>query len=62
VRQSHKTFLLWIMLILLFLVVWQFLSKQGTEDRHLLFSTFVQDVDLHPEKFKASAAIQIRKN
>jgi cell division protease FtsH len=61
VRQSHKTFLLWIMLILLFLVVWQFLSKQGAEDRHLLFSTFVQDVDLHPEKFKATSAIQIRK-
>jgi cell division protease FtsH len=61
VRQSHKTFLLWIMLILLFLVVWQFLSKQGAEDRHLLFSTFVQDVDTHPEKFKATSAIQIRK-
>ncbi len=60
-RQSHKTFLLWIMLILLFLVVWQFLSKQGAEDRHLLFSTFVQDVDSHPEKFKATSAIQIRK-
>src|SRR5450432_4712763 len=61
VRQSHKTFLLWIMLILLFLVVWQFLSKQGTEDRHLLFSTFVSDVDQHPEKFKATSAIQIRR-
>ena len=62
VRQSHKTFLLWIMLILLFLVVWQFLSKQGEQDRHLLFSTFVSDVEQHPEKFKASSAIQIRKN
>jgi cell division protease FtsH len=61
VRQSHKTFLLWIMLILLFLVVWQFLSKQGAEDRHLLFSTFVSDVDQHPEKFKATSAIQIRR-
>jgi cell division protease FtsH len=50
------------MLILLFLVVWQFLSKQGTDDRHLLFSTFVSDVDQHPEKFKANAAIQIRRN
>ncbi|HVU49220.1 MAG TPA: ATP-dependent zinc metalloprotease FtsH [Polyangia bacterium] len=61
-RQSHKTFLLWIMLILLFLVVWQFLSKQGEQDHHLLFSTFVQDVESHPEKFKPSYAIQIRKN
>jgi cell division protease FtsH len=49
------------MLILLFLVVWQFLSKQGAEDRHLLFSTFVSDVDQHPEKFKSTSAIQIRK-
>src|SRR5262249_52810773 len=62
VRQSHKTFLLWIMLILLFLVVWQFLSKQGEQDHHLLFSTFVSDVESHPEKFKQSYAIQIRKN
>ena len=33
------------MLILLFLVVWQFLSTNRADDRRLLFSTFVQDVD-----------------
>jgi cell division protease FtsH len=49
------------MLILAFVVIWQFLSTQRAEDHRLLFSTFVQDVDQHPEKFKASAAIQIRK-
>jgi cell division protease FtsH len=62
VRQSHKTFLLWILLILLFLVVWQFLNQNRNEDRRLLFSTFVTDVEQHPEKFKPTAAIQIRKN
>jgi cell division protease FtsH len=50
------------MLILLFLVVWQFLSTNRADDRRLLFSTFVQDVELHPERFKPTAAIQIRKN
>ena len=50
------------MLILLFLVVWQFLNTNRNEDRRLLFSTFVSDVEQHPEKFKSTAAIQIRKN
>ena len=34
-RQSHKTFLLWILLILLFFVVWQFLSQARNEERLL---------------------------
>jgi cell division protease FtsH len=50
------------MLIFAFVVVWQFLNSQRPEDHHLYFSTFVQDVDQHPEKFKAGAPIQIRKN
>ena len=50
------------MLIFAFIVVWHFLSIQRPEDHHLLFSSFVQDVEHHPEKFKAGAAIQIRKN
>src|SRR4051794_804244 len=62
VRQSHKTFLLWILLILLFFVVWQFLSQARNEERRLSFSQFVQDVEQHPERFKATAPIQIRKN
>jgi cell division protease FtsH len=61
-RQSHKTVLLWITLIFAFVVIWQFLNGQRTEERHLLFSTFVQDVEQHPEKFKAGAAIRITKN
>ncbi|HVR60462.1 MAG TPA: AAA family ATPase, partial [Polyangia bacterium] len=61
-RQGHKTFLVWIILIFAFVVVWQFLNSQRPEDHHLPFSMFVADVDQHPEKFKAGAAIQIRKN
>jgi cell division protease FtsH len=62
VRQSHKTILLWITLIFAFVVIWQFLNGQRAQENHVLFSTFVQDVDLHPEKFKAGSAITIRKN
>jgi cell division protease FtsH len=50
------------MLIFAFVVVWQFLNGSHPEDRRLPFSTFVQDVDQHPEKFKPGASIQIRKN
>jgi cell division protease FtsH len=34
VRQSHKTILLWILLILMFVVLWQFFGSTGkTEDK-----------------------------
>jgi len=62
VRQSHKTVLLWITLIFAFVVIWQFLNGQRTQENKVLFSTFVQDIDLHPEKFKVGSAITIRKN
>jgi cell division protease FtsH len=62
VRQSHKTVLLWITLIFAFVVIWQFLNNQRASETHVLFSQFVQDVDQHPEKFKANSAIQIRKS
>ncbi|HXT95420.1 MAG TPA: ATP-dependent zinc metalloprotease FtsH [Polyangia bacterium] len=61
-RQSHKTVLLWITLIFAFVVIWQFLNNQRASETHVLFSQFVQDVDQHPEKFKPSAPIEIRKN
>jgi cell division protease FtsH len=61
VRQGHKTFLVWVMLIFAFFVVYQFLSGNRPDDHRVAFSMFMQDVDQHPEKFKAGAAIQIRK-
>src|SRR5450631_2193155 len=62
VRQSHKTVLLWITLIFAFVVIWQFLNGQRAQENHVLFSQFVQEVDQHPERFKAGSAITIRKN
>jgi cell division protease FtsH len=61
-RQSHKTVLLWITLIFAFVAIWQILNNQRAEEKHILFSTFTQDVDQHPEKFKAGSSIQIRRN
>jgi len=61
VRQGHKTFLVWVMLIFAFFVVYQFLSGNRPDDHRVAFSTFMQDVDQHPEKFKAGTPIQIRK-
>ena len=61
-RQSHKTVLLWVTLIFAFVAIWQILNNQRAEEKRILFSTFVQDVDQHPEKFKAGSSIQIRKN
>ena len=60
-RQGHKTFLVWVMLIFAFFVVYQFLSGNRPDDHRVAFSTFMQDVDQHPEKFKAGVPIQIRK-
>jgi len=43
-------------------VIWQFLNGQRVEEKRILFSQFAQDVDQHPEKFKANTPITIRKN
>jgi cell division protease FtsH len=61
-RQSHKTVLLWVTLIFAFVAIWQILNNQRAEEKRILFSTFAQDVDQHPEKFKAGSSIQIRRN
>jgi cell division protease FtsH len=58
VRQSHKTFLVWVMLILAFLVVWHLFS-QRTPDSKVAFSTFIQKVEKSPEEIKPNT-LQIR--
>jgi ATP-dependent Zn protease len=50
------------MLIIAFFVVYQFLSGNRPDDHRIAFSVFMQDVDQHPEKFKAGSSIQIRRN
>ncbi|MDX2020690.1 MAG: ATP-dependent zinc metalloprotease FtsH [Deltaproteobacteria bacterium] len=51
-RQSHKTFVLWVMLILAFFVVWQLLG-QRTVQNPMGFSSFLQKVESHPEEIQA---------
>ena len=58
-RQGHKTFLVWVMLIFAFFVVYQFLSGNRPDDHRLAFSLFMQDVEQHPEKFKTATSIQM---
>jgi cell division protease FtsH len=61
VRQGHKTFLVWVMLIFAFLVVWQIFS-QRTPETPMSFYTFLQKVEKTPEEFKTSVPIEIRTN
>jgi len=43
VKQSHKTLLLWVVLIVMFLAIWQFLQPQQTK-QPVAFSEFLNDV------------------
>jgi len=43
VKQSHKTLLLWVLLILMFLAIWQFLSPADRK-QPVAFSEFVNEV------------------
>jgi cell division protease FtsH len=60
VRQSHKTFLVWVMLIFAFLVVWQLFNQRPNEGK-IPFSTFIQKLEKSPEEFKPKS-LQIRMN
>ncbi len=59
-RQGHKTFLIWVMLIFAFLVVWQLFNQRTIEGR-IQFSQFIQKVEKSPEEFKPGT-LQIRMN
>jgi cell division protease FtsH len=45
VKQSHKTLLLWVLLIMMFLAIWQFLSPEKPPPTSVTFSDFLQQVD-----------------
>jgi len=49
VKQSHKTLLLWVLLIMMFLAIWQFLSPDGTRATQVAFSDFMAQVQV-PDK------------
>jgi cell division protease FtsH len=49
VKQSHKTLLLWVLLILMFLAIWQFLQADGTKAAPVAFSDFLAQVQAKPD-------------
>ena len=49
-KQSHKTLLLWVLLIMMFLAIWQFLSPERAQTALVPFSDFLTQV--HADKTK----------
>ena len=49
-KQSHKTLLLWVVLILMFLAIWEFLQTDGGRPAPVAFSDFVAQVHAKPEE------------
>ncbi len=49
-KQSHKTLLLWVLLIMMFLAIWQFLSPAQTPAAAVSFSDFMAQVHADKEK------------
>jgi len=45
VKQSHKTLLLWVLLIMMILVIWQFLDPERPPAKQVAFSDFMAQVD-----------------
>jgi len=60
VRNSHKTILVWAMLLFTFFLVWQLINPRAP-DQKLAFSEFIQKVEKSPGDFK-STPLQIRMN
>jgi cell division protease FtsH len=50
VKQSHKTLLLWVLLIMMFLAIWQFLSPAQAPATQVAFSEFLAQVHADKEK------------
>jgi cell division protease FtsH len=51
-KPSHKTILLWVLLILMFVSIYNLFTTPSREEGKLDFSQFIQDVDKNPEKIK----------
>ncbi len=59
-KQSHKTLLLWVLLIMMFLAIWQFLSPTQNPTAQVAFSEFMAQVraDKDKEPHVESASIK----
>ena len=49
-KQSHKTLLLWGLLIMMFVAIWQFLSPNPNPTAQVAFSEFIAQVRADKEK------------
>jgi len=54
VKQSHKTLLLWVLLILMFLAIWQFLQADSAKPAPVAFSDFMAQVHAKPDETHVS--------
>ncbi len=57
-KQPHKTLLLWVVLIVAFLAIWQFLSPDGPQRQPMAFSDFMALVKA-PKEQKHVEAVEI---
>ena len=51
-KQSHKTILLWVLLILMFVSIYNLFTTQGKEAEKVIFSQFIAEVEKNPGKIK----------
>ena len=54
-KQSHKTILLWVLLILMFVSIYSLFTTPAKDEGKVDFSQFIQDVEKNPEKLKKVA-------
>ena len=59
-KQSHKTLLLWVLLIMMFLAIWQFLSPPSSPATQVAFSEFMAQVHADKEKEQYVESVQIK--
>jgi cell division protease FtsH len=60
VKQSHKTLLLWVLLIMMFLAIWQFLSPERQSTSQVAFSEFLAQVHADKEKEPHVESVSIK--
>ncbi|MEO7327587.1 MAG: ATP-dependent zinc metalloprotease FtsH [Minicystis sp.] len=60
-KQSHKTLLLWVLLIMMFLAIWQFLSPERQSTSQVAFSEFMAQVHADKEKEPHVESVSIKE-
>ena len=59
-KQSHKTLLLWVLLIMMFLAIWQFLSPAQAPATQVAFSEFLAQVHADKEKEPHVVSVSVK--